>query len=246
MYDSDRLNDLMDAILARGIDRDFERGFEFRTHKLHPDAPRSPIKFNLATRTGRDGGKLEEQDITLIGEIMYGYAKNRHLVSRAIAGIPNVGEKIAETLRNRVNFEEGNYIPLIPLTKIARAGGYTEIDRLVVTDALRKEYSPGQAVLVLDDVLTHATIGQSAVHRLRQAGYIVVEFLTLLSYPFDGPEVLKRLEVEAHSVLSVRDIVEYGKKKGKITPSEASQIMSFLEKMCDFLQTKSHRTTVPA
>ncbi|MDE2071174.1 MAG: hypothetical protein KGI70_00360 [Patescibacteria group bacterium] len=238
-FTAERLNDLMDAIAARGMDIDIEKGFEFRLHKVYPEAPRSPIKFNLADNKTRKDGRMFEEDLTLMGEVLDDYALHHGLDDSVVTGIPNVGHKIAVSMQRSVRHQMGKHIPLLPLTKVETAGGASEIARVETTKEMLKECPRGSVVLPIDDVLTHATIGQSAVHRVRQAGYIVKQFLTVLTYGFDGASRLQSLGVEPHNIFLVRQVVVRAKEKGFVAADELDAVRRFLQDMNVFLQRKA-------
>lgn len=228
MHGTDILEDLMRAIVERGMSYD-EDGFEFKLHRRFPDAPRSPIKFNLATAAARSEGRMDEDDMKRLGEALYDYCRRESVPVPALTGIPNVGQAIAEQMRYQVRHEQGRYIPLVPLTKNKEGIGPVRFPN---------EYEQGNIVLVIDDVATMADSAEEAVCRMRQSNYLVRDLLVVLDYGLGAPARLAGIGVALHSLLKVQAVIGYAQRRKLLMPNQIEAVHAYFAAMHDYLKHK--------
>lgn len=229
MHGTEMFEDLMRAIIERGMNYHDEGGFEFKLHRRFPDAPRSPIKFNLATRKTRSEGRMDEDDMKLLGEELYEHCKRESIPAPALTGIPNVGQAIAEQMRYQVRHEQGRYIPLVPLTKTKHGIGPVNFPN---------EHSPGNIVLIIDDVATMADSAEEAVHRMRKAGYLVRDVLVVLDYGLGASARLAGLGVALHTLLKVQTVTAYAQRRKLLMPNQVEAVNKYFAAMHEYLKDK--------
>lgn len=239
MYDAADLQELMRLIIDRGMRIDTEEVFLFKLHESYPDAPRSPIKFNLATAAIRPEGQLSEDDIRFMGRLLWEYAKHNQLLVPAMAGVPNVGQALARALQYHLRTDTGQYVPMVTMRKFPSARELAPVEP-------SPDYPPPGVVLAMDDVLTLAHSAIEATDHLRRAQYAVQDFLVVLDYDLGGREVLAAKGVEAHNLLSVASILEYGLDKQLIARHHADAVYRYLNAMRSYLKRQTLRVAAPA
>lgn len=235
MYDAKTLEELMRIIIERGMSIDTEEGFAFKLHEHHPKAPRSPVKFNLATRAVRAAGRLTEDDVAYMGHALWGFAKFHHLTIPAIAGVPNVGEHLARTLQTRLEDDTGEYVPTVPMRKL-------EGSREIAPVEASPDYPPHHVVLAMDDVLTLGHSAVEAIGRLRQTQYVVKDFLVLLDYDLGGRDTLAGVGVNAHCLLSVESLMLFARDEKRIPVHYLEAMRRYYDAMRSFVRTLENST----
>ena len=76
-----------------------ECGFRLKLHEKHPDAPLSPIFFNLRTPDNPKPGPLTPDIVELAALCMHHVAQTQCTGDfNAVVGIPNAGDPFAEAL----------------------------------------------------------------------------------------------------------------------------------------------------
>jgi orotate phosphoribosyltransferase len=237
MYDASTLAELMRIIIERGMTIDTDVGYTFKLHDEYPEAPRSPIKFNLATPQMRAGGRLNGDDLHLMGQLLWKYAKRNDIPAHALAGVPKVGEGLARSLQYSLRSETGQYVPLI---EVHKEPGLRTIAQVIPS----QEYPKG-LVLLIDDVLTLGHSALEAAQRLKQAGYIIKHFLAVLDYDLDGRDTMAdEAGIEGRGIIHVRTLVDFGIEQRLISMHHAEAIRHFLADMRDYAATHRPRALV--
>lgn len=233
MYDATTLTELMRIIIERGMSIDTEQGFAFKLHEKHPNAPRSPVKFNLATPQFRKGGRLNEDDLLLMGRLLWDYAKRNRIPVLVLAGVPNVGEGLARALQKDLENETGLYVPLVPMHKVPGSREIAPIEPSM-------EDLPSRLVLQIDDVLTWGHSALEAAARLKEAHYLVKHFLAVLDYGLGGRDTMAdEAGIEARGIVEVMSVVEYGLEMKLIPMHHVDAIRRFYADMRAY--TAEHR-----
>jgi orotate phosphoribosyltransferase len=113
-------------------------------------------------------------------------------------------------------------IPMIYVRK--RPKGYG-MDKLI-----EGELSKGQKVVLIDDMATNAFSKVRFVEGIRDAGGIIEHVLIVLDREQGGIEALGKENVELHSLITLRELLNYMKDNGKIGEKEFDEVLDYLDK----------------
>jgi orotate phosphoribosyltransferase len=219
------IDNFIRIIIKRGMRIDTE-GKGTITHKhneVDPAAPLPPLKLDLCTSQLRPTGRMESADIKKIGELLWEYAKDNKISAPAIAGVPRVGEAIAEAFQQAAK-RDGMQLPLISLSKEALPDGTRRIGPVLDTSA----HPPGQQILPLDDLVHRGFSKLETIARLRESGYIVKDFLVFLDYGRGAKEILAKESVALHSVITLKQILSLAEREDLIRAQDLSVIREYL------------------
>ena len=94
--------------------------------------------------------------------------------------------------------------------------------------AIEGAFSPGEAVLVVDDLITRGTSKIEAIEPLKEAGLVVRDVLVLIDREQGGTEDLAQQGYRLHAVLKFTDILNTLKESGRITAEQYTEVTSYL------------------
>ncbi|MBN1230790.1 MAG: orotidine-5'-phosphate decarboxylase [Anaerolineales bacterium] len=90
------------------------------------------------------------------------------------------------------------------------------------------EYSPGEQVLLLDDLATTGNSKFEMIEKLQSAGLLVKDILVLIDRQSGAREALEEVGVSLHALLTLEEIVNTLSSLQKITSEEYQSVLSFL------------------
>lgn len=134
----------------------------------------------------------------------------------AIAGIPTAGLPLAAAAA--LSTRKPMIYPRID------AKGYGTGNRVEGT------FSPGQRVLLLDDLITTGGSKLEAARVLREAGLVVEDLVVLIERGAEGRRQLKEAGIELHAFARIDDLLEVCEREGRATAEELSAMRAFLER----------------
>ena len=133
-----------------------------------------------------------------------------------VAGVPMGGLHIATAFSLTAD------VPLIyPQPKEGQDGHYVEIEGV---------YYPGQAVLLIDDLMTGGTSIVESATTLREAGLMVRDAIVLLDRQAGGRPRLKADGIELHALLTLEVLLNYLVSRRLITQAQYGRCMAYLER----------------
>jgi orotate phosphoribosyltransferase len=217
------LNGFLYRLYERGaVKIDTEEGFRLKLHDSNPDAPRSPLYFNLRVPANKDG-PLTEEDVNEIAGFFFSFLCNSSIVFDAICPVPNAGDPFALALQKIYRERIGRSIPILDLSKEVMAGSRR------VGELVQSSLSPvGLRVLVLDDLISRSDSKAEAVESLRRAGCKVNDSLVFLDRQQGGRQGLEKMAVDLHSIVNLANVLEFYKDSGVITSDQYTIIQAYL------------------
>ena len=175
-----------DALLETGAVK--FGAFRLKLHEKQPDAPLSPIYVDLRTlRSFPDA--LDEAVVTLVEMIA-----TRGLAFDLYADVPQAATPLVAVL-----------------THVTRIGMITprEAKTHGAGDAINGAYTPGQTVLVIDDLVTRAESKLEAIHALEAQGLLVRDVAVLVDREQGGAEQLAAAGYQLHAAVTLNQLLDH-------------------------------------
>lgn len=94
--------------------------------------------------------------------------------------------------------------------------------------SLEGEYNKGETVVMIEDLVTRATSLLEAIPAVESYGLVVKDAVVLLDYGKGGGESLKAKGYNLHAFMTVRELTDIMKAKGKIDADKHAQCLKFL------------------
>jgi uridine monophosphate synthetase len=98
-----------------------------------------------------------------------------------------------------------------------------------IEKSLEGEYSPGDKIVMIEDLVTRATSLLEAISAIERHGLAVKDTVVLLNYEKGGEENLQKKGYTLHAFMTVRELIEIMKTEGKLTPEKYKQCLAFLQ-----------------
>lgn len=205
----------------------FERGavkfgqFKLKIHETNPEAPLSPIYFNLRN--------LDTELLQLIGEAMLEKAEKENIRFTRATGLPEAGIPLADAFRDAWRKKTGNtVIPLLGLSKITLDDG----TRKIVLDSNKCNASEGDSVLLIDDVLTGGDSKIEPVGSLRFFGISIAGVMVLVDrQQSGGAERLEKARMPFFSIFTVCELIDLYVEHGLISKQRRQEVLDYLADM---------------
>ncbi len=194
-----------DALLASGAVR--FGAFRVKLHERHPDAPLSPIYINL--RVLQSYPDAMDAMVAALAELI----ETRGLRFDRYAGIPLAATPLVAILSHETR------VPMITPREPKSHGLDSTIDGAFV---------PGETVLAIDDVVTHADSKLEAIHRLEANGLIVHDVAVLVDREQGGPEQLAAAGYTLHAATRLSQLLDYWHVAGGIDDATYAKVRAYL------------------
>ncbi len=131
-----------------------------------------------------------------------------------IAGAETAGIALAAVLSNKTG------IPMVYVRKMSKGYG---------TDSRIEGFiGGGQKAVLVDDMITDGGSKATFIEAIRDAGSVVDDALVVVDREQGGGEVLKKMNVRLHSLITLRELLDYTQKKGIIDEREYNDVLSYL------------------
>lgn len=131
-----------------------------------------------------------------------------------IAGLPYAAIPIATAISLA-----GNHPMIYPRKEAKAYGTKAEIEG---------EYHAGETVLVIDDLATTGGSKFEAIEKLTGAGLVVKDVVVLVDRQSGAKESLEQAGYSMHAVLTIRQLLEYWERQGKVEKDKIEQTRLFL------------------
>jgi len=138
----------------------------------------------------------------------------RPLHFHRVAGIPYAGLPIATAVSLAGN------IPLLYARKEAKDYGTKRV--------IEGKFTPGEVVVLIDDVITDGASKFEAAEPLIQAGLVVRDFAIFLDREQGGADRLREQGYALHSVLKISAVLAHLKDAGRLAPDQYARCMDFI------------------
>lgn len=132
-----------------------------------------------------------------------------------IAGIPYTGIPIATA----VSLESG--IPMIYPRK--------EVKEYGTKKAIEGVFTAGQTCVVIDDLITDGGSKFEAAKPLENEGLVVKDFIVLVDREQGGKALLAEKGYNLYSVVTIHEVLNTLKEKGKISEEDYNKSIKFIE-----------------
>lgn len=205
----------LDALWAFGAIMSAEqspegKGFRLALHERNPEAPLSPVYFNLR-RVQSHPGALYMASSLMKEKVVSSNVDDFH----RIAGIPLAGTPFSQALSLLMN--RGHVTPRMQPKGHGVAG-------LVDGD-----FHEGQVVLLVDDLITEADSKLKAIDVLQRAGLVVRDIVVLIDREQGGKQKLEAEGFRVHPVITVTEIFSYLLRTGECTQETYNRVMQYLD-----------------
>ena len=214
----------LDGRPTRVGERSDDKGFRLKLHEKNPNAPLSPFYINLRTPQNPKPGPLTDDDIFLIGQLMFRNAVERHLFYDFIAGVPYAGNPIAKAFQKAAEVSRRCLVPVLQLIKEESAD-----TRSIVSLHPFIKPVPDMQVILVDDICTRAGTKLEAVKVLESAGLIVKDILVLVDRQQGGAMELLRAGYRLHDIFTVRDLFAYYNRRRVVSREVCDEINDYLD-----------------
>ncbi|GIV80207.1 MAG: orotate phosphoribosyltransferase [Litorilinea sp.] len=167
---------------------------------------RSPFYIDLRLLVSRPS--LLAQAAAAYADLLNGLACDR------IAGIPYAALPIATAVAMAADR------PLIYTRKEAKGHGLGK--------AIEGSWQPGERVVVIEDLITSGGSILQSVEQLRAAGLVVEDAIVLIDREQGGKENLAAAGVRAHSVFTLREMLDVLTAAGQLSPAKRDEVLNYI------------------
>ncbi len=169
--------------------------FRLKLHETQPDAPLSPMYVDL--RVLRSFPDALDAAVATLAELI----EKDTLVFSRYADVPMAATPMVAVL---------SHITRIPMitpreAKTHGAGG-----------TINGYFTPGETVLVIDDVVTHADSKLEAIHTLEANGLVAHDVVVLVDREQGGPEAIAAAGYKLHAAVTISDLLAYWRDTGGV------------------------------
>ncbi len=193
----------------------FETGeFKLKHHEIGPTIAKSPFKINLRTRENR--GPLIPDAVRAIGEEIFNHIKEKKIKFDLVAGVPQTGESFAKIV------SELSGKPLLKLKKEVIG------DKRKITDIAEGKFSPGQTVLLIDDVITFGYSLEEAILVLKKAELKASNAVVFIDRCQGGRERIANIGCNVYYVFGIIYILYICQSIGRITYQQNDEITRYI------------------
>lgn len=196
--------------------------FKLKLHETQPDAPLSPIYFNLRTPDNPKPGPVTPEVMDLIGRVLYSEALRLSLDFDHFAGIPNAGTPFADAFQRANESDLGAFGRLYFHKE-------TDGEKRHIGDLYGEAFGSGQSVMLIDDLITKADTKFEAIKSVEAAGLKVAGILILIDREQGGRAQLEAAGYQVFSIYGLSDLLEYYVAEGRITQEKADEVTAYIK-----------------
>jgi uridine monophosphate synthetase len=200
------------------------KGFKLKLHETNPDAPLSPFYLNLRTPDNPKPGPLTPEIIERIGSALYDKADRLAFWYNCVVGVPRAGEPLAEAFYRQARVHKPSSISLLRLSKEETA------ESRRISGVIEGEYTKGDPVLLIDDLITRAHSKIEAITELQRAGLCVSNILVVVDREQGGKEELVQRGHHLHALLTVNQMFRFYFEIGRIHYDIYHEIIVYLQR----------------
>ncbi len=193
-----------DALLSSGAVK--FGAFRLKLHETQPDAPLSPIYVDL--RVLRSFPDALDAAVAALAELIAA----RGLEFARYADVPMGATPLVAVL---------SHVTRIPMTtprevKTHGAGG-----------TINGAWTPGETVLLIDDLVTHAESKLEAIRVLEANGLVVRDVAVLVDREQGGPEQLAAAGYRLHAAVTLSQLLAYWRATGGIDAATYERVQEY-------------------
>ncbi len=113
-------------------------------------------------------------------------------------------------------------IPMVYVRKKPKGYGMNQL--------IEGELQKGQKVVLIDDMATNAFSKLNFVQGIRQAGGMIEDVVIVLDREQGGADALAKENVKLHSLITLKELLQYMKDSSLIDDTQYNEILDYLEK----------------
>ena len=192
-----------------------ERGFKLKLHEKNPDAPLSPIFFNLRTPDNPKPGPLTEYHVEMTAHCM------RHILPDAlefdaVVGVPRAGDPFAQALAR------------LSGTKCIAMNKWEHDGKRRIASLAGEVPVEVEKVLLVDDLITGADSKREAIEILREQSIEVTDVVVLIDREQGGRNELSEWNCTLNSVYTISQLLDIFVDAGRMSPKLHTDIRMYL------------------
>jgi uridine monophosphate synthetase len=193
-----------DALLTSGAVK--FGAFRLKLHETQPDAPLSPMYVDL--RVLRSYPDALDAAVAALRELI----DTERLVFSRYADVPMAATPMVAVL---------SHLPREPMItprelKTHGAGG-----------SINGFFTPGETVVVIDDVVTHADSKLEAIRTLEANGLVVHDVVVLVDREQGGPEAIAAAGYQLRAAVKISDLLAYWRETGGISEEVYQRVADY-------------------
>ncbi|MEK7665274.1 MAG: phosphoribosyltransferase [Patescibacteria group bacterium] len=198
-----------------------EEGYRTDFHERYPDAPRSPLYVNLHTKQNPKTGPLTTDEVGRIALAFHHLRQDMKVSPDWICGIPSAGTPFGKALSRMTDVR------------------YLEIEEINFVGQRQMYFSGqtrpqnGDTVLIVDDILSDATMKELVFGLIKQTGATPVLFV-FLDRGQGGRLQLMQEGYAVHSVLTIEMFLGYYLRSGRLSVVAREACLAYDEKLTAF------------
>lgn len=193
-----------DALLSSGAVK--FGAFRLKLHETRPDAPLSPLYVDL--RVLQSFPDALDAAVATLSELI----KGTRVSFARYAGIPMAATPLTAILSHVTR------VPMITPREPKTHGGGGSIDGA---------YLPGEVVLAIDDVVTHADSKIEAIRVLEANGLVVRDVAVLIDREQGGPRLLAEAGYTLRAALRLSQLLDYWRSTGGIDAATHDRVREY-------------------
>ncbi len=180
--------------------------FRLKLHETQPDAPLSPMYVDL--RVLRSYPDALDAAVATLQELI----EADHLAFTRYADVPMAATPMVAVLSHLTR------IPMITPReqKTHGAGG-----------SINGFFTPGETVVVIDDVVTHADSKLEAIRTLEANGLVARDVVVLVDREQGGPEAIAAAGYHLHAAVKISDLLAYWRETGGIAEDVYQRVTDY-------------------
>lgn len=194
-----------DALLATGAVK--FGAFRLKLHDVQPTAPLSPLYVDL--RLLRSYPDALDAAVAVLAEMIAA----RGLRFSRYADIPMAATPLVAVLSHVTR------VPMITPRQTKSHG---------IAESINGVYTPGETVLVIDDLVTHAESKLEAIHVLEAAGLRVRDVAVLVDREQGGVAQLAAAGYRLHAALTLTQLLDYWRGAGGMSDDVYARVRAYL------------------
>ncbi|HKV85296.1 MAG TPA: hypothetical protein VJN88_12120 [Ktedonobacterales bacterium] len=201
---TDKQRVFADALLTSGAVK--FGAFRLKLHETQPDAPLSPLYVDL--RVLQSFPDALDAAVATLAELI----ETEKLAFTRYAGIPMAATPLTAVLSHITR------IPMITPRELKSHGS---------GESINGAYIPGETVLAIDDVVTHADSKIEAIRVLEANGLIVRDVAVLVDREQGGPRMLADAGYTLHAALRLSQLLAYWRTTGGIDATTDARLRAY-------------------
>jgi orotate phosphoribosyltransferase len=202
---SERQRGFADALLGCGAVK--FGTFRLKLHETQPEAPLSPIYLDL--RMLQSFPDAMDAAVAALGEVI----ETAGLRFARYAGIPLAATALVAVL---------SHVTRVPMITPREAKSHG------TADTINGAFTPGETVLAIDDVVSHAESKLEAIRVLEANGLVVRDVAVLVDREQGGPQQLAAAGYALHAAVRLRQLLDHWRATGGIDAATYARVAEYV------------------